>query len=112
MKNWGKVETGVILTISTYHMPKDALETLNDYYSERRIDLDMDHWAKALNWASDEYGYAITASSLREHAKNGTDKQTFLLEAAELARDFGAQWIMFDRDAQTVEGMTEYENTY
>lgn len=112
MKNWGKVETGVILTISTYHMPKDALDTLNEFHSERRIDLDMDHWAKALNWANSDYGYAITAHSLREHVENGRDKQPFILETAELARDFGAQWVMFDRDAGIVEGMTSYEETY
>lgn len=112
MKKWGRVETGVILTISMFHMPSEALDTLNGYYAERALDLGEDHWARNMSWLRHEFGFGASARSLDRYAASVTEMPPFLSEARELAADFGAEWILFDRDADVVEGMTQYEDTY
>ena len=110
MKQWGRIETGTVATISTAHIGREELDLLNDVYKYRTKEIDdNDHWIADLNWASYHYGYMVSAPGVIRRAKeNPEETPAFLLEAAELARDLELAWIVYDEDGDTLESMTNY----
>jgi len=111
MRAWGKIEKGSIFTISTAHLDEAVSKALEDRYeSGRDIDGDPNHWLNGMVWASFDYGYAVTGSSLlRRKAEHADDTPQCLLDIADMVEDHGADWIFFDQDALEVEGLQSFE---
>jgi len=112
MREWGSIETGTVATISTAHLPKDALDLLNAVHGEKTQEIDdPNHWVNHLVWASHPYGYMVTGSTLRSLLENKKeDTPEFLLEAAQLATDLNLAWLNYDEDAMETEGLKDYYN--
>ena len=112
MRNWGRMETGTVVTISTAHLPREALDLLNSVYKEQSKEIkDDDHWINDLVWASYAYGYMVTGSSLRRRLEDKRESTPeFLLEAGVLAKDLNLAWLVYDEDAMETEGLKDYYN--
>ena len=110
MKKWGRVEVATVATISTAHISQAELDILNDVYEHRTKEIeDPDHWINDLTWASHPYGYMVTTVGLIRRAKEKPeDTPRFLIEAAEFASDLGLAWIIYDRDGDSIDEMTNY----
>lgn len=112
MREWGKLETGTVVTISTAHITKDALDLLNAVHREQSREVeDPRHWINDLVWGVHPYGFMVTGHGLRrrlEEEKDGTPE--FLLKAGELASDLKLAWLVYDEDGDTIEGIPDYYN--
>lgn len=109
MRAWGKIETGMVATISTAHISKPELDILNDVYEHQTKTIeDPKHWINDLVWASHPYGYMVSGYGLRQIIKENKDVPEFLLEAAQLATDLDLAWLVYDEDGEEVEEMKNY----
>lgn len=110
MKNWGKVETGIVLTISINHLPEKAIEDLAAVHDEKCANrrYDSDHWTKRLTWMTFDYGFGVSAGSLAINAKDHAGEHPFLDDLHEFAKDFDASWIVFDQDGDAIEGLRDF----
>ncbi len=108
MRNWGQIESGIVITISIEHISPEGLKILKDHF-ERQIDEDSEHWSMRLVWADFHYGYILSTGILEEYIKDNQDAPLFLKEALDLSQDTNARYIVYDADADQVSNMELYE---
>jgi len=112
MKAWGRIEVSTIATISTAHIPSKDRNIIEDAIANENSDAYSEgHWVKELTWISFEYGYLVSGRSLiRTKKENPECLPDHFNEMAQMAEDLNLGWIMFDTDADVVEGLEEFED--
>lgn len=109
MKHWGRVEIGMIATVSTAHLPPAALASLEEH--SKSPNLTPEHeWYSRVHIASSRYGYGLNASSLANFVDGESDVPPFLRETSRLCSELNLAWIFFDQDADEIDGLPAYEH--